>query len=126
MMVRRSRVAMLGVCLIGIATAGYAEERKGSLVIIGGALRHTERQDWERDIWERIVDLAGGSKAKIAVFPTASGTPRDSGQRAVAALEKLGADAFVVPLGLMNVDVDFRKLAVDPEMVEKVRGATGI
>jgi cyanophycinase len=119
-------VAIVGLCLIGISTAARGEEKKGSLVIIGGALRPTERQDWEREIWEQIVELAGGKSAKIAVFPTASGTPYDSGQRAVAALEKAGADAFVVPLGLMNVDVDFRKVVVDEELIEKVRNSTGV
>ncbi|HEY1598229.1 MAG TPA: cyanophycinase [Pirellulales bacterium] len=125
-MVRRSSVAILGMCLIGIASAARAEEKKGSLVIIGGALRNTERKDWEREIWETVVDLAGGDSAKIAVFPTASGTPRDSGQRAVATLEKLGAEAFVVPLGMMNVDVDFRKVVVDEDIVEQVRSSTGV
>jgi cyanophycinase len=125
-MVRSFRVVVLGLCLIGISSAGKAEEKKGSLVIIGGALRSTDSQVWERDIWERIVELAGGEAAQIAVFPTASGTPLDSGERAVAALRKAGADAFVVPLGLMNVDVDFRKVVVDEDMVEKVRHATGV
>ena len=119
-------MVVLGLCLVGIASAALAEEKRGSLVIIGGALRQTERQDWEREIWERIVELAGGDEAKIAVFPTASGTPRDSGQRAVEAFEKLGADAFVVPLGMMNVDVDFRQVVVDEELAEKVRNSTGI
>lgn len=130
-MVWRSRVAVLGTCLICFATSvrgdeNEASDNKGSLVIIGGALRSAESQIWEREIWERIVELAGGDEATIAVFPTASGSPLDSGQRAAATLEKAGANAFVVPLGLMNVDVDFRKLAVDPEMVEKVRNSTGI
>ena len=94
-------------------------------MIIGGALRPTERQDWEREIWERVVELAGGDSAKIAVFPTASGTPRRQRATRRRRLEKAGADAFVVPLGLMNVDVDFRKVVVDEEIVEKVRKLHG-
>ncbi len=125
-MVRRSIVAILGMCLVCLSGTTRGEERKGSLVIIGGALRPTDSQVWEREIWERIVELAGGEGAKIAVFPTASGTPIDSGENAVVALRKAGADPFIVPLGLMNVDVDFRKLVVDQDMVDKVRGATGI
>ena len=45
-------MAFLGLCLIGIASGARADEKKGSLVIIGGALRSTDSQVWERDIWE--------------------------------------------------------------------------
>ena len=44
---------------------------KGSLVIIGGSERFRDRE-----LWDTIVELAGGDGAKIAVFPTAaSGQP---------------------------------------------------
>ncbi len=120
-MVSRSRVALLGTCLICITTAARGEEVRGSLVIIGGALRSNQHE-----IWEQIVDLAGGESARIAVFPTASGTPTESGQRTVDILKKAGVDAFIVPLGVMNIETDFREVVVDKELVEKVRTSTGV
>ena len=81
-MVRKSSVALIGACLICFASGVRAEEKHGSLVIIGGALRSTERGITDREIWERIVELAGGDGvARIAVFPTASGSPAESGRR---------------------------------------------
>ncbi len=68
---RSSRMCCCAVSVVLLAiTALGAEEPKGSLVIIGGALRFDEDE-----VWERIVELAGGPGAKIAVFPTASGNP---------------------------------------------------
>src|ERR1700756_4862832 len=46
---------------------------KGSLVIIGGALRADNAE-----VWDRIVKLAGGAGARIAVLPTAAGNPERS------------------------------------------------
>jgi len=113
--------------LICIATVAKAEQKHGSLVIIGGALRSSERGITDKEIWERIVELAGGDGvARIAVFPTASGSPVESGNRAVAAFKRAGADAFVVPLGLMDTDIDFRQVVVDKAMIEQVRASTGI
>jgi cyanophycinase len=126
-MVRISSVTLIGACVIFFASVAGAEEKHGSLVIIGGALRSSERGITDREIWERIVELAGGDGiARIAVFPTASGAPTESGRRAVEALKRAGADAFVVPLGMMNTDVDFRQVAIDKEVIAQVRGATGV
>ena len=47
---------------------------KGSLVIIGGALR-----DDNDAVWTRIVQLAGGKNARIAVFASASASPERAG-----------------------------------------------
>jgi cyanophycinase len=105
---------------VGLSSA-QAEETRGSLVIIGGGLRfnHTE-------VWDKIVDLAGGPGAKIAVFPTASSFPRRNGGRTVDALNKHGASAFLVPVGVQNIDVDYREAVKDPQLVEQVRSAGGV
>jgi cyanophycinase len=94
---------------------------QGSLVIIGGALRFTEMS-----VWSTIVDLAGGKGAKIAVFPTASSQPMASGERIVQLLKSLGAEAFVVPVGVMNIEQDYQKVVHDAEWVARVKSATGV
>jgi cyanophycinase len=50
---------------------------KGSLVIIGGALRPDNAA-----VWDRIVQLAGGRGARIAVFASASANPEKAGAAA--------------------------------------------
>ena len=94
---------------------------KGSLVIIGGNLR----QD-NADVWQRIVQLAGGPGARVAVLPSAAADPAPVGAAIVGFLKQYGADAFLVPLAVKLADSDFRKAADDPELAAAVRGAGGV
>ncbi len=84
-------------CGIGLA------QPQGSLVIIGSNLRRDETK-----IWQRIVELAGGPGAKIAIFPTASETPIAEGKRVSAFLKEFGAEPFVVPLAVRQLPEDPR------------------
>jgi len=56
---------------------------KGSLVIIGGALR-----DDNDAVWTRIVQLAGGKNARIAVFASASASPERAGNYLIERLNQ--------------------------------------
>jgi cyanophycinase len=103
------------------SSAAAASPPRGSLVIIGGALRFGERE-----LWARMVELAGGPGAKIAVFPTASINPARSAARASEALKAAGGDPFMVPVALEKIDVDYRSAVEDPALVEQVRSAGGI
>ncbi|MFS2004949.1 cyanophycinase [Duganella sp. CT11-25] len=94
---------------------------KGNLVIIGGALRPDNA-----DVWQRIVQLAGGPGARIAVFPSAAADPAPVGAAIVGYLQRYGADAFLVPLAVRLADSDFRKMAEDPQLAADVRGAGGV
>lgn len=98
-----------------------AQEGQGSLVIIGGALRFNDTS-----VWSTIVDLAGGRGARIAVFPTASSQPMASGERIVQLLKALGAEPFVVPVGVMNIEQDYQKVVHDAEWADKVKSCTGV
>lgn len=69
---------------------------------------------------------AAGTKPKIAVFPTASGNPRETGERVAKALEEYGAEAFVVPVAVHNSDVDYQTAVHDPKIVERVQQADGV
>ncbi|MEO5932166.1 MAG: cyanophycinase [Duganella sp.] len=94
---------------------------KGSLVIIGGALRGDNAE-----IWQRIVALAGGRGARIAVLPSAAADPERVGDAIAARLNGYGAAAFVVPLAVRLAGSDFRRVAEDGELAAAVRGAGGV
>ncbi len=97
------------------------EEVRGSLVIIGGSLRYNEPE-----VWTQIVELSGGVGAKIAVFPTASGDPMKYGQPVVDTLNHFGAKAFLVPLGVKNIEHDYTQIVNDPAHISPVREANGV
>ena len=114
----------VALAFIGAPAAVVAAEApKGSLVIIGGGLRAENAA-----VWEKIVALAGGPGARIAVFPTAAQNPAVEGSKAAANLNRHGAQAFVVPLAprLAGTGPDAaRKAADDPLLSEAVRTAGG-
>ena len=93
----------------------------GSLVIIGGALRTDNAV-----VWQKIVSLAGGKGARIAVFPSASGNPQQAGDKLAATLMQYGAEAFVVPLSVKFKDIDYKQVAQDAAWADKVRSAGGV
>ncbi len=107
--------------LLVVAASPILADEHGSLVIIGGALRHEQT-----DVWNRIVELAGGPAARIAVLPTASSEPLTNGSRTVDALRRAGADAVLVPLYLAASDADPKRPAADPELVDQVKQARGV
>lgn len=100
-----------------------ADESKvrGSLVIIGGSERFNQHE-----YWDEIVELAGGPGCRIAVFPTASGDPVQKGGWVISALNKAGADAFLVPVAWRNFEKSPQVAVSDPDLVAPVREATGI
>jgi cyanophycinase len=116
------RLSCVGCFLLLLGNVpALGQEPHGSLVIIGSNLRRDETR-----IWERIVQLAGGPGAKIAIFPTASETPIAEGQRVTAFLKEFGAEPFVVPLAVRELPDDPRLVANDPDVCRRVREAQGI
>jgi cyanophycinase len=109
------------ILLTTLLRGAAAADESGTLVIIGGALRLTQT-----DVWGRIVELAGGSGARIAVIPVASAEPMKHGPRSVAALRAAGADAFLVPLTAAADDADAQKVANDAKVVDQVKAARGV
>lgn len=93
---------------------------KGTLVIIGGGLRGENAP-----VWERIVELAGGKGARIAVFGSASSNPERAARIDVERLNFYGADAFVVPVAVRLGGSDYRAAANDPVLAAAVANATG-
>jgi cyanophycinase len=103
------------------AAADAAVQPKGSLVIIGGNLRPSNGP-----VWERIIQLAGGKGARIAVFASASGTPERSGKSLVERLNSYGAKAFFVPVAVKLSGSNYQTAADDRGLAEAVRGANGV
>ncbi|HEY0490924.1 MAG TPA: cyanophycinase [Telluria sp.] len=117
MLNRVFRDAVLLVALL-VGAQGHAAQvaaPKGSLVIIGGGLRGDNAA-----VWSRIVKLAGGEGARIAVFGAASANPKNAGDANVARLNSYGARAFAVP-----VASDALAAADDPLLAEAIRTAGG-
>ncbi|QOL51331.1 cyanophycinase [Massilia litorea] len=113
-------VALAVALLSTPAKAAELPAAKGSLVIIGGALRPDNAA-----VWERIVQLAGGQGARIAVFASASANPEKSGAALVERLNKYGANAFFVPVAVRLTGTDYQAAADNPELAAAVRGAGG-
>jgi cyanophycinase len=107
--------------VLGAGIQPAAGQNAGSLVIIGGALRPDNA-----DVWQKIVQLAGGKGAKIAVFPSASAKPEKSGQALVEILQRYGAEPFMVPLAVKLAEPDYRQVARDPAWVKRVAEAGGV
>ena len=102
------------------AQAEVAPPPKGSLVIIGGALRGDNTA-----VWERMVQLAGGKGARIAVFASASASPDKAGKFLVDRFNAYGAQAFFVPVAVKLASTDYQAAAEDPLLAEAVRSAGG-
>ena len=93
----------------------------GSLVIVGGGLRSDNAV-----VWQRMVELAGGKGAKIAIFPSAANLPELAANSVLTNLNRYGAQAFVVPVSIRLENVDYRQAVKDPELVHRVRNAGGV
>ena len=93
---------------------------QGSLVIVGGALRADNAA-----VWERIVRLAGGTAARIAVFASASANPAQAAKFNMDLLNRYGADAFFIPVAVKLAGTDYLAAADDPALAASVRQAGG-
>ena len=105
----------------GVQAETQADVPKGSLVIAGGAVRADNAA-----IWKRVVQLAGGQGARIAVLPSASGNPARAGAYLAAGLKQYGAEAFVVPLAVRMTERDYKRDAEDETLASSIREAGGV
>lgn len=90
-------------------------------ILIGGALKFDNEA-----VWQRVVDEAGGAGARFAVFATAAANPERVGGQIVAALNRHGAQAELIPVAPRLAGVDLRGALDDPALIAKVRDARGI
>ncbi|TFW20966.1 cyanophycinase [Duganella callida] len=112
--------ASLVVLAVQSALAAEAPP-KGNLLIAGGAVRADNVQ-----VFQKLVELAGGQGARIAVMPSAAGNPERSGNNLAATLKRYGAQAFVVPVAVRLKDHDYKRDADDEALAKQVREAGGV
>jgi cyanophycinase len=109
MSTRRRVLASAVLVSVSAAAAGAPE---GHLLIIGGGARGDA-------VLGKLVELAGGSKARIAVFPMASSVPDETGRAYVEELLRCGAgSAFALNVNREEADSDAALL--------KMTGVTGV
>lgn len=141
-MVSTRFIRLLSVCLVLVTFVARGEEPpsqvpgppmepRGALLIAGGGVRNDNQE-----VWKRLIQLASeyaqqrGEPAdqppRIAVLPTAAWDPKSIGERAAISLRGYGADAFVVPIALLNSPVDHAVAVRDPEILRQIRDAHGI
>jgi len=94
---------------------------KGYAFAIGGALKNDNDE-----VWQRLVQLAGGKGARFVVFGTASEDPEASAKAIVDLLARRGAVAEALPVAPKFAWVDLNKVVRDPALVAKVRNAKGV
>jgi cyanophycinase len=94
---------------------------RGYAVPIGGALKADNEE-----VWQRIVQLAGGKGARFVVFGTASEDPESSAKQVVDLLQRRGAVAEALPVAPKFLWVDLNKVVRDPALIAKVKAAKGI
>jgi cyanophycinase len=93
----------------------------GTVIVIGGALRADSDA-----VWQRIVNEAGGAGAPIAVFPTAAYEPERIAAQIVAALNRCGAAAEVIPVAPHLEGVDLQARLNDPALIARVAACRAV
>lgn len=107
-----------------LSTTAHAQTqaaKPGVAIVIGGALRSDNTE-----VWQRVVDEAGGAGARIVVFGTAAGNPQRAAELIVEPLTRHGARAEVIPVAPRLTGVDLQAMLNDPGLIEQVRTAQGV
>jgi len=103
---------------VPVASAPVRRVCQGPVMPIGGA--EDKDPDGDEAVLGRFLALAGGTKARIAVVPTASEDPEAMGQQYVEVFGTLGAKSVAV------LDVRARPDANADPAVDLLGGAGGI
>ena len=98
-----------------------AKDTKGTLLIMGGAVRPDNLE-----IWNRLVAAAGGKGAKFAVIAAAAGNPEASARRIIEALRAHGAEGVLIPVAPRLPNTDYRKAAQDVTIARTVSESSGV
>lgn len=106
------KLLLLSILILITFSQGCLAQSKGHLVIIGGGDRPDE-------IMKKIVELAGGDKARIIVIPNASSIPLEVAPQQVEEFRNIGAAySDYLLFSKENADADSN--------LKKINGATGI
>ena len=88
---------------------------RGALIAIGGA----EDKAGDRAVLSQVIARAGGSRAVVAIFPTASSIPEELSRTYEHIFRSMGAE-------VRTVWVEERADAEDPRHLQALEGATAI
>jgi cyanophycinase len=102
-MLRSLTAVSLLLCVAGFAAAMEKESPRGHLVLNGGGSKPDV-------VMEKFIELAGGTEARIVIFPTASGEP-DTGEYYQKLFGDYGCTDVVVVEVRSAADADNPKLA---------------
>ncbi|MBL8516996.1 MAG: cyanophycinase [Betaproteobacteria bacterium] len=115
---------IFAVALLAVPPAAHAaatEPKAGCAVAIGGALAANNDE-----VWQRVVRLAGGKDARIAVFASAAADPVKSAESIIASLNQRGAKAEHIPVAVNLKSTDWRAAVQDSALIAKVRDSGGV
>lgn len=104
------------------ATGGsQATTGKGCAIAMGGAMAINNIE-----VWQRVVDQAGGKGARFAVFASGSGDPEKSAASIIESLRRHGAVAEHIPVAIKLKSPDWKTAVRDPALIAKVRSSNGV
>ena len=130
------RTLLAGLLLLGglasaqaqavVATAAAApidlqDRGSGTAVAIGGGLKSDNDQ-----IYNRLIDAAGGQSARWVVLGTASENPNGSAAQVVQQFKQRGVVAVALPVSPLLKDRPVAEVVRDPALVAQVRAAQGV
>lgn len=92
------------------------EKVKGNLIIIGGA----EDKHGESSILKSVVEVTGGSDAKLMILTTATEKPQEMGNEYRNVFKKLGIGSIDV------LDINTREEANNEENAKRISQCTGV
>lgn len=121
--IRARSAAVLLAAIVTVSAvsprAGMADDRLGTLILVGDVLPFNQG-----NVWRRITENA----ADMVIIAAANDRPKLYGDFARRALERHGAFAELLPLAVDSAEfgADPGRVVADPAMVEKVRDASGV
>jgi cyanophycinase len=125
---RQGRRIQAGVVLLVIAFSAWAsawagEAESGTVILVGGVLTYNEK-----DVWQRIVDVAGGEQSEIVVISAAHDRSRVYGEYARRALMRYAPFVELLPIAATNAEFgsSYREQVHDSSLVSQVANAQAI
>lgn len=112
------RQALVTAALVLLAAAGHAQ---GTVVAVGSSVR-----DDNDAVWGRLIELAGGTGAKFAVFTAPAGDPDGAAKAIIGSLTRRGAVGEHIRVGPLIEGQDLAAAVRDPAWVARVDAAQAV
>jgi cyanophycinase len=109
---------LLAALVTGALLATPARAETGSVLAVGSGVR-----DDNDAVWERLVQLAGGRGARVAVFTAPDGEPDLAARLILARLDQRGLRGEHIRVGPNIPGQDLAAAVRDPEWIAKVEAS---